>query len=147
MSTVYRVPTTGASLFITDPGEIIIYQIRHYLATARSASDVYYDSIRSYMDTYSRSGHDRDLFRSEVEADMKYIFKTIFYNDTAGLSVTITTTDVTGSPNTYNVVFMITITINNVLYSVSPEVYISNGVPVIRNDNVSSMPLTASTFT
>lgn len=147
MATTYRVPTMGATTFLTDPGEIIKYQLRNYLAMPRSSSDVYYDSIRSYMDTVSRHQHNRDVFRAQVESDIEYVLKRVFYNDTAGVSVSVTTKDGPSGTMGYYVVILATVTIDGYLHSVSPDFVIVNGIPMMRNDQVSKIAITSSIYT
>lgn len=146
MATQYRVPTLGATTFITDPGRIIEYQLRFYLATVRSASSAFYTNIRSYIDTVSTLGHDRAAIAAAVSSDLLYVLKRVFYNDTQNINVDVTTRDDANWANGYQIVIKITVTIGGVIYYYSPDVTMVNGIPRLSNDTVVTSPLTSSSF-
>ncbi len=137
MATIIAVPTLGAQTLLTNPSDIIAYQIRQFVTTPRSVSNLYYDEVISLNDIISRSAGDPQSVVGPTTTSLQKVFDTIFGSNSSIITVTINQIDAA----TYALVLSIQIMLNGQAYGFASTVNIVNGSIVMPNDLVPTITI------
>lgn len=132
---VIAVPTLGATTLLTDPGQIIAYQLRQFATTPRSLSAIYENQVISLGDIISKSGQDQQAIITPTTNALTTVFNNIFGQGAALVSVGTTQY----SEAQYSLIISVQVTLNGQTYGISSTVQVNNGVLVLENDNVPAL--------
>ena len=128
------IPTLGASLFITRPQDKIAYVLRHYASAPKQVSNTNYTQAISLASTLSSYASDRLQIVNPIRQELLAEFTRIF-PEASTVDVAVSTTEINAAE--YTISISPTVTINDVVYTVTRTLTSSNGVLQITNDTVS----------
>lgn len=139
MATNYTpmVPTLGASFLLTDPEEIIAYQIRQFATTSKSASNTFSSMTESLADLISRYGSDVNSIISPVEKALSNVLTRVFSPAASSSVSVVANTSFVEYPN-YTLTITVQVVVNGTPYTVSRNLQSTNGAIVILNDSVAT---------
>jgi hypothetical protein len=135
MTTTFAVPTLGATTLLTEPGDIIAYQLRQFATTPQSISTLYYDQVISLIEIISRAGNDSQRVLGPAQEALTSVLNRIFGDNAAQVEVSAEQIN----DALYTLVLSVQVAVNNQVYGISSTVQINNGVLVLPNDMVPTL--------
>ena len=113
------VPTLDAQSILSNPQDILAYQLRYYITMPLSVSDTTSGLMISLADTVSRyQAIEGNLVRS-VTDDLTTVYSR-FFPQTGSLTVDVTTSD--NGDGTYNITILLAVIVNGQSYTLGSDV-------------------------
>ena len=126
------VPTLGVTTFLTDPTKIMAYVLRQYVTAPKTATYVWTDEIISLTETLSRFEDIQENVREPISRDLTSALNRIFDNDQTQVQVE---TERREDNISYNVVINMTVFKNGQPFTLSDNVIIRDGLPVVNDQS------------
>lgn len=123
------VPTLDSQSILTDPRDILGYQLRYYCTAPKSVSNVTFNSMISIADTASRYQDNPEVMASQVTSDLNTVFNRFFPPGATTINVS---TDDNGD-GTYNLVIQMAVFVNGKSYTLGADITVtSTGIAVLK---------------
>lgn len=111
------VPTLGSISLLSNPKDIIMYQLNFFAAVPKDMSNLFYNEIKSLPEISSLYSHDKQLMRSYTQKALLEIFTRIFGNGSSSITVTTEDIDVTK----YRLIISVLVNQDGIVYSLTQD--------------------------
>jgi hypothetical protein len=123
MAAIAMIPTLDTQSILSDPRDILGYQLAFYTRTPKSVSDTTPWAIVSMADAISRYQYNQSALVAAVTQDLKSVYARFFTPPAGSVSVDVSTSD--NADGTYDVTINLSAVSNGVPYTLGADVTVN----------------------